>query len=42
MADKLKKYICANKIKRAWRRCISDPSYLICRKRLLREYKNLI
>ncbi len=26
------------KIQRAWRRCISDPNYNVCRKRLLREF----
>lgn len=29
----------ARKIQSAWRRCISDPSYKICIKRLLNEYK---
>lgn len=30
-------YIPATKLQRAWKRCISDPSYQICRKRLVRE-----
>jgi hypothetical protein len=28
-------------IQRAWRRCISNPSYKVCRKRLLDEFDNL-
>ena len=28
-------------IQRAWRRCISDPSYQVCKKRLLNEYNNV-
>lgn len=31
----------ARKIQRAWRRCISDPSHEVCRKRLLDEYKEV-
>lgn len=31
----------ARRIQRAWRRCISDPSYTVCKKRLLREYYNV-
>jgi hypothetical protein len=28
-------------IQRAWRRCVSDPSYYVCRRRLLREYETI-
>ena len=28
----------AKDIQRAWRRCISDPAYAACRRRLMREY----
>lgn len=31
----------AKKIQRAWRRAVSDPSYTVCRKRLLGEYVEL-
>lgn len=32
-------YVCAcTKVQRAWRRCISDPAYLVCRKRLYTEF----
>jgi hypothetical protein len=27
------------KIQRAWRRCISDPAYRVCQKRILREFE---
>ncbi len=30
----------ARVIQRAWRRCVADPSYAVCRKRLLREFNN--
>lgn len=30
----------AKKIQRAWRRSISDPSYKLCRDRLMREYQD--
>jgi hypothetical protein len=33
-----KTLLSANKIKRAWKRCISNPSYKICKSRLLREF----
>ena len=38
----IKEYISCNRIKRAWHHCNNDPSYLVCRRRLLREYENLI
>jgi hypothetical protein len=31
----------ASIIQRCWRRCVSDPSYDICRRRLVNEFKNL-
>ena len=31
----------ATRIQRAWRRCVSDPSYKICRARLMREFEEL-
>jgi hypothetical protein len=31
----------AHKIQRAWRKCVSDPAYLVCRKRLMREFAEL-
>lgn len=40
MKDVLDVY--AKKIQRAWRRCISDPSYYVCRERLLREFYEAI
>jgi hypothetical protein len=30
------------RIQRRWRVCVSDPAYLVCRRRLLREWKELI
>lgn len=29
----------ARKIQRAWRRCVSDPSYKVCKTRLEREFR---
>lgn len=31
-------YIPATKLQRAWRRCVSDPNYKMCRNRLAKEY----
>ena len=31
----------ARRIQRAWKRAISDPSYALCRKRLLREFHDI-
>lgn len=31
----------AGVIQRNWKRCVSDPSYFLCRQRLLNEFKNL-
>lgn len=36
------KSICARSIQKAWRRCISDPNYEMCRRRLMREASELI
>ena len=30
------------RIQRRWRRCVSDPTFLVCRRRLLREWEELI
>jgi hypothetical protein len=30
------------RIQRRWRRCVSDPAFLVCRRRLLREWEELI
>lgn len=35
----LQKHALAKKIQRTWRKAISDPSYAICRKRLLKEFE---
>jgi hypothetical protein len=32
----------SNKIKKAWFRAITNPQYTICKKRLLREFYELI
>ena len=32
----------ARKIQRAWRRCISDPNYQVCKRRLVREFSEPI
>lgn len=37
----IRRWTAANTIKRHWRRSISDPSFLMCRRRLLREFKDL-
>jgi hypothetical protein len=37
----IRKWTAANTIKRHWRRAISDPSFLMCRRRLIREFKDL-
>ncbi len=36
-----KKTVSALKIQRAWRKCTSDPSHAVCKRRLLREFKEL-
>ena len=37
----IRRYIAATRIQRTWRRIISDPSYLLCKRRLVREFDNL-
>lgn len=32
----------AQRIQRQWRACISDPSYMVCKQRLLREAEEMI
>lgn len=39
--ERLKNYIPASKIQRAWKRCITDPKYYMCEKRLLREFNQM-
>lgn len=36
-----KRWVSASKIKRAWRRAISDPEFLMCRRRIFCEYEEL-
>lgn len=36
-----RKHSVAKKIQRAWRKAISDPSYAMCRKRLLQEFEEM-
>lgn len=31
----------AMKIQKVWRRCVSNPAYCMCRRRLLREFHEL-
>lgn len=37
----LKNYIPASIIQRTWRRCVSDPNYVVCRSRLRKEFAEL-
>lgn len=39
--NKLENYLPATKIQRTWKRCISDPRYYMCERRLLREYNDM-
>jgi hypothetical protein len=34
----IREWVAANTIRRCWLKCISDPAYMVCRNRLLREY----
>jgi len=34
-------FVKIQKVQRAWRECISNPKYMICRRRLLREFEEL-
>lgn len=36
-----KKRSCVRRIQRAWRRCIANPTYAICKKRLMSEFDEL-
>lgn len=43
LADEYKhKWHAAEKIQQTWRTCISNPSYEICQKRLMKEFQQLI
>jgi len=35
-------FLGVKRIQRQWRRCVSDPTFLVCRRRLLREWEELI
>lgn len=37
--DKFENFLPAVKIQRSWKRCVSDPSYQVCRKRLMNEFQ---
>ena len=37
----ISKWHAANVIKRRWFKCITDPAYMICRKRLMREFEKI-
>lgn len=37
----VREWVAANTIKRVWKRAISDPSFKMCRLRILREFKEL-
>ena len=37
----IRRWVAASTIKRRYKRAISDPSYLMCRRRLENEFKNL-
>ncbi len=41
MEHAIRKWTAANAIKRHWRRAISDPDFLMCRRRLIREFKEM-
>ena len=38
---KIREQISARKIQRCWRRCIVDPSYVMCCTRLMNEYNEI-
>jgi dUTP pyrophosphatase len=38
----IREWVAANVIKRQWRKAISDPNYKMCRRRLRREFKELV
>ncbi len=37
-----RRHLAARRIQRAFRRALSDPSYAACRRRLLREFRELL
>lgn len=39
--ERAKQLLAANKIKRMWKKCVSNPSYIICKQRLVREFYEL-
>ena len=41
VVDSLRKYIAATKIKRSFKRCVSNPYHPFCKSRLLREFVSL-
>ena len=36
-----RRYIAVNKIKKMWFRCITDPEYIMCKKRLMKEFNEI-
>ena len=40
-SDMCRRHFASKRIQRQWHRCISNPSYKICKKRLSREFNNL-
>ena len=38
-ADRFWRNLCCRRIQRAWRRCISVPEYVVCKKRLCSEFE---
>ena len=41
LCEIVKRIVKARVIQRYWRICVSDPNYLVCRKRLLYEHNNM-
>jgi hypothetical protein len=39
--DSLRAYVAATKIKRSFKKCITNPNYQVCKKRLHREFHSL-
>lgn len=37
--DRVRNWIPSTMIQRAWKRCVSDPSYQVCRRRLMNEFQ---
>lgn len=36
--EQVQKYFKVKRIQAAWRKCISDPNYAVCKRRLMREF----